>query len=110
MKGVYRLLILDGHGSHITPEFNLFATKHKIITLCMPAHSSHLLQPLDMSCFITLKHIYRCQIKQLMRDGVNHIDKADFLIAYSRAYTESITPAITHNSFTATGLVPFNPD
>jgi hypothetical protein len=45
-----------------------------------------------------------------MRDGVNHIDKADFLIAYSRARTESITPAITRNGFTATGLVPFNPD
>jgi hypothetical protein len=23
-KGVYRLLILDGHSSHVTPEFDLF--------------------------------------------------------------------------------------
>ena len=57
-KGIYRLLILDGHGSHITPEFDLFCTEHKIITLCMPAHSSHLLQPLDVSCFATLKRAY----------------------------------------------------
>jgi hypothetical protein len=34
-RGVYRLLILDGHGSHVTPEFDLFAKEHSIITLCM---------------------------------------------------------------------------
>jgi hypothetical protein len=109
-KGVYRLLILDGHGSHITPEFDLFCTEHKIITLCMPAHSSHLLQPLDVSCFATLKRIYGCQIQQLMRDGVNYIDKPDFLTAYNRARIEAITPAIIRSGFAATGLVPFNPD
>lgn len=32
---VYRLLILDGHGSHITAEFDLFCKEHYIITLCM---------------------------------------------------------------------------
>jgi hypothetical protein len=42
-KGVYRLLILDGHGSHVTPAFDLYCNKHSIITLCMPAHSSYLL-------------------------------------------------------------------
>jgi hypothetical protein len=46
-KGVYRLLILDGHGSHATPQFDLFCAEHYIITLCMPPHSSHLLQPLS---------------------------------------------------------------
>ena len=34
-KGVYRLLVLDGHGSHSTPEFDLFCKEHSIITLCM---------------------------------------------------------------------------
>ena len=109
-KGVYRLLILDGHGSHITPEFDLFAMEHKIITLCMPAHSSHLLQPLDVSCFATLKRAYGRQIEQLMRDGVNHIDKSDFLTAYQRARTEAMTPANARSGFAATGIVPFDPD
>jgi hypothetical protein len=57
-KGVYRLLILDGHGSHVMPEFDLFCKDHCIITLCMPPHSSHLLQPLDISCFAGLKRSY----------------------------------------------------
>ena len=42
-KGVYRLLILNGHGSHSMPKFDLFCKDHSIIILCMPPHSSHLL-------------------------------------------------------------------
>jgi hypothetical protein len=31
--GAYRLLILDGHGSHATPEFDGYCTEQKIISL-----------------------------------------------------------------------------
>src|SRR5450432_4589654 len=64
-NGVYWLLILDGHSSHVTPEFDLFAKEHSIITLYMPPHSSHLLQLLDVSCFAVLKRSYGRQIKGL---------------------------------------------
>ena len=56
-KGKYRLLILDGHGSHLTPKFNEICSQNDIIPICMPAHSSHLLQPLDIGCFAVLKAI-----------------------------------------------------
>ncbi len=46
----------------------------------------------------------------MTRNGVNYIDKADFLTVYNKARTESITPAIARSGFTATGLVPFDPD
>jgi hypothetical protein len=98
-KGVYRFQVLDGHGSHITPDFDLFCTEHKITTLCMPAHSSHLLQPLDVGCFATLQRAYGRQIDQLMRAGVNYIDKPDFLTAYNIARTEALTPGIAGVNF-----------
>jgi len=109
-KGVYRLLILDGHGSHLTPEFDLFCKEHLIITLCMPPHSSHLLQPLDVGCFAVLKQSYGRQIEGYMRNGVNHIDKPDFLRAFHAARTEAMTLANIQSSFAATGLVPYNPE
>jgi hypothetical protein len=109
-KGVYRLLILDGHGSHGTPEFDLFCKEHSIITLCMPPHSSHLLQPLDVGCFAVLKRSYGRQIEGYMRNGVNHIDKPDFLRAFHTARTEAMTLANIQSSFTATGLVPYDPE
>lgn len=52
--GRYRL-ILDGHGSHATAGFYHFCKHHQIISHYMPAHSSHHLQPLDVSCFAPLK-------------------------------------------------------
>jgi hypothetical protein len=60
--GRYRLLILDGHGSHSGPEFDQFCTENSIISLYMLPHSSHLLQPLNVSCFFPLKRAYRQEI------------------------------------------------
>jgi hypothetical protein len=39
--GEKRLLILDGHGSHITLEFTEFCEAHDIILFCLPAPSTH---------------------------------------------------------------------
>jgi hypothetical protein len=41
--GNYCLLVLDGHSSHLSPKFDNFCSKHKIIPICMLVHSSHLL-------------------------------------------------------------------
>lgn len=72
----------------------------------MPAHSSHLLQPLDVGCFAMLKRAYGRFVSDLARVGYNHIDKLDFLADYPRARTEAFQPEIIRNSFKATGLVP----
>ena len=75
----------------------------------MPAHTSHILQPLDVSCFGPLKKVYGSQIKMKMRLGVNHITKEEFLPAFLIAHRQvMITETIT-SGFKATGLVPFNP-
>ena len=109
-RGVYRLLVLDGHGSHMTPEFDLFCIEHSIITLCMPPHSSHLLQPCDVSFFAVLKRRYGQQIQGYMRRGTHHIDKQDFLQAYLIARTEAASIANIQSGFAATGLVPHDPE
>jgi hypothetical protein len=109
-KGVYRLLILDGHSSHVAPEFDLFCKEHSIITLCMPPHSSHLLQPCDVGCFAILKRLYGRQIEGYIRNRVNHIDKPDFLYTFYAARTEAMSLANIQSSFAATGLVPYNPE
>jgi hypothetical protein len=108
--GQYRLLILDGHGSHLTPQFDQICSENKIIPICMPAHSSHLLQPLDIGCFAVLKRSYGSLVDQKMRLSVNHIDKLDFLAAYPQARIDAFKPDTIRNSFKAAGLVPLNPE
>jgi hypothetical protein len=56
--GQYRLLVLDGHGSYIMPAFDHYCQDYDIIVMQMPAHSSHLLQPLDVGYFASFKKIY----------------------------------------------------
>jgi hypothetical protein len=80
--GQYRLLVLDGHGSHDNAEFDYYCQQHSIIPLYMPAHSSHLLQPLNISCFAALKGLYGRLVTQKMANGVNHINKPEFLMLY----------------------------
>jgi hypothetical protein len=73
----------------------------------MPAHASHLLQPLDVGCFAVVKRAYGRFISDLARQGYNHIDKLDFLDDYQRARLEAFQkPSNIQNSFAATGLVP----
>jgi len=108
-KGRYRLLILDGHESHISVEFQRYCKEQEIIALCMPPHSSHLLQPLDVGCFSPMKHLYGCQIEKLMRLRINHITKLEFMPAFGQAF-KAFTEQNIQAGFRATGLVPYNPE
>ena len=44
-------LILDRHSSHMTWQFLSYCLDNNIRVLCLPPHSTHLLQPLDMGVF-----------------------------------------------------------
>src|SRR5450432_479548 len=109
-RGNYRLLILNGHGSYGTLEFDLFAKEHSIITIYMPSHSSYLLQPLDVSCFAVLKRLYGQEVQSLIRNGISYIDKPDFLEAYYIVRKATMSLPNIASSFAATGVVPYDPD
>ena len=76
----------------------------------MLAHSSHILQPLDVGCFSPLKTNYGCQVEGLMRLGVNHISKEEFLSAYIPVHIATFTTSNIQAGFAATGLVLYEPE
>jgi hypothetical protein len=108
--GARRLLVLDGHESHHSLEFQEICKENNISTLCMPAHSSHLLQPLDVGCFSPLKRAYSREVESLIRHHINHITKLEFLPAFKTAYDRSFTSANICSAFRGAGLVPLQPD
>jgi hypothetical protein len=108
--GTHRLLILDGHGSHSSIEFDQHCKDNNIITLCMPPHSSHLLQPLDVGCFSPLKKAYGRQAEALIRNRINHITKLEFLPCFIAAYHAAITKDNILGGFRGAGLIPFDPE
>jgi hypothetical protein len=48
-RGNYRLLILDGHGSHVTRRFIDFCDLHQILVLVYPPHATHTLETPELA-------------------------------------------------------------
>jgi hypothetical protein len=76
----------------------------------MLAHSSYLLQPLNIGYFAVLKRLYRRLVDQKMRYGVNYIDKLNFLAVYPQARIDAFKSNTIKNSFKAAGIVPIDPE
>jgi hypothetical protein len=108
--GTHRLLIIDGHESHCSVEFQERCKEKKIITLCMPPHSSHLLQPLDVACFAPLKRLYGNAISALARSCIHYINKETFLPAFKAAFEKTFTAENICAGFRGAGLAPYNPE
>ena len=106
--GAKQLLILDSHSSHLTAGFDTFCYESGIICLCMPPHSSHLLQPLDVGVFGPLKRAYGKLVEAMMRGGNNHIDKTDFLSLYPSAHNSVFTGDNIYGGFAGAGLKPLD--
>ena len=88
----YQTLIVDGHVSYILTKFIQFAREHKIMCLCLPAHSTHLLQPLNVGVFGPLKQNYKTLLAEKTRFTTYNIDKADFISLIQKARQQGITP------------------
>ncbi|CAE7002878.1 DDE 1 domain containing protein [Pyrenophora teres f. teres] len=65
----WRLLILDGHGSHVTSDFINFCDAHKILLAVFPPHSTHSLQPLDVVMFAPLASAYSKKLQADLQRG-----------------------------------------
>jgi len=81
-----RLLIVDGHGSHTSDEFMTICYLNNVYMLFLPAHTSHVLQPLDLRCFSSLKTAYRRFLREHSAlTDTTKIRKANFLEFYTKA-------------------------
>ena len=65
------LLIINGHFSHVNMRFMEKCDELYILLLILSPHSTHHLQPLDMSLFSPLLHYYSAAVNALMFDSIN---------------------------------------
>ena len=52
----WKLMLMDNHGSHCTPEFVLLANENHIRLFPLIPHLTHCMQPLDVGIFQPYKH------------------------------------------------------
>ena len=107
-SGRTRVLIVDGHDSHVTIEFIRFCVKSSIRLYCLPPHTTHLLQPLDVGLFGPLQHAYSKAVDDAMRTGVSGIFKGNFLPLYISARKAAYTMDNILNAWRGAGIIPFN--
>ncbi len=107
-RKAWRLLILDGHGSHITKSFIEYCNTHRILLLIYPPHSTHTLQPLDVVCFSPLGTNYTKASTQLLHEsqGLVGVKKSDFYRLFREAWSKTFTQNLILNAFETTGISP----
>ena len=109
-RRAYRLLIVDGHGSHLTMKFIEYCDAHRILLAVLPPHSTHTLQPADVGLFGPLATAYRAALQEFLYKslGLTAITKRDFFRLFWVAWCESFTEKNIKSAFKATGIAPLD--
>jgi hypothetical protein len=106
-----RILILDGHKSHISIEFQYEYFKHNIYLNYLPPHTSHVLQPLDLGVFSSVKGQYRAKIHNIaLVNNADNAKKKRFIKIYEGVHKNALTPTIIKSGWQATGIIPYYPE
>jgi hypothetical protein len=107
-----RLLIVDGHSSHVNMEFINWADEHRIIIMILPPHTTHRLQPLDVGLFQPLSTAYSNELDDLMSKGAGYVTmkKRLFFPMFKRAWDKSFTKENIQHAFQKPGIWPCNGD
>jgi hypothetical protein len=76
----------------------------------MLPHSSHLLQPLNVVCYLLLKRYYSNRISLLARSYIYYINKDTFLLAFKSAFKKTFTAENVCAGFQGARLVLYDPN
>jgi hypothetical protein len=110
-KRNYRLLIVDGHSSHVNLAFLEACKRLRIVILILPPHSTHRLQPLDVGLFLPLSQYYGKELDLIMHksDGITSLSKRNFWKVFKKAWDQAFTKKNITYAFAKTGIYLQNP-
>jgi hypothetical protein len=100
------LLILNGHSSHETSCILQLAKLHNIIILCLPPHTTHKLQPLDVGVFGPLQQAWLEQCDCVIKLIGSEMPKEDFVNEYMGVRQVSIRSSTIISAFKKSGAWP----
>ena len=87
------LLIEDGHASRISVEVIELARENNIHLLCLPSHTTHLLQPLNVGVFKALKSFYSKECSKYLANNPGRVITTDIIASlFAKAWPLSVTP------------------
>lgn len=102
------VLFIDGHASHASLPLSQFCTEKGIELVALYPNATHILQPMDVAVFHTLKMSWKQKVQE-WRLETGDLNKHDFARVL-KVVLERITPQILRNGFQKCGLFPWNPE
>jgi len=105
------ILIMDGHMSHKSIEAVEMARSNGVVMVCLPPHTTHRLQPLDVTVYGPLKVNYNTECDKFMLSNPGRrITTYDLGGLFGAAYVRTATMQKAVTGFQSTGIWPINPD
>ena len=103
-----QILIFDGHLSHLWYDAIKLAQEKNVAIIKLPAHTTDVLQLLDVSCFKSLKDYWGKILFQRIKPHRLKLSKSEFLTIISRKdlWNKSFTESNIINGFNKCGIVP----
>ncbi|GFO19616.1 LOW QUALITY PROTEIN: tigger transposable element-derived protein 6-like protein [Plakobranchus ocellatus] len=102
------LLLVDGHVSHQSLQTSSLCDENQIILYCLPPHSSHILQPLDVGVFKTMKAEWKLAVKR--QNETEIVTKRTFAKTFKDAYERTVARPLCEKAFKSCGIYPFDPN
>ena len=105
------MLIVDGHSSHVNMAFVNECDRLRILSMILPPHSTHRLQPLDVSLLKLLATYYTNGLNDVMFKslGMVSMSKRLFWKVFWPAWTQAFSVKNVTSGFQKTGIWPLNP-
>ena len=102
------LLLLDSHFSHYTPETIKIAAENEIILFCLPPHTTHVAQPLDISFLGPLKkHWFQTCNTYITENPGKVVTKFQFSSLFTKVWFQLIQPQSIVSGFKKVGVCPY---
>ncbi|CAH0560708.1 unnamed protein product [Brassicogethes aeneus] len=104
------ILFIDGHSSHLTLHTSRFCAENGIILVALYPNATHLIQPMDVAVFRSLKGGWKDAVHQWRIDHCQSpvLRKIHFCPLLEKVLADKLTPSILKNGFRKCGLVPWN--
>jgi len=104
------ILYVDGHSSHMTLPVAEFCMDHQIELIALFPNATHLIQPLDVALFRTLKSSWRDCVNDWRVQNQRNLRREDFSPLLKIAIEHIELPRVMSNGFRKCGLFPFSAD
>ncbi|KIY53749.1 DDE-domain-containing protein, partial [Fistulina hepatica ATCC 64428] len=105
-----RVIFMDGHSSHYTPELLEEAKRCNVKIIGYPPHCTHALQGLDVVCFGRMKVCWKQELHEFELTHERGVNKNEFAAVWGRAFIQAFTVDNVKMAFAATGIWPYNPE